>query len=69
MKSTEEIKKYGFAPKYLDQCNVELKSDDQIDIEIYKELGKLDSKLGISASEQLRLCLQFTTRADIIKVN
>ena len=67
-KSTEQIKKGGFAQKYLNQFYVESKSDDEIDVEIYKQLCKLDSKLGKTASERLRLCLQHTTRSDIIKV-
>lgn len=62
------MKKGGFAAKYLHRCSEEAKPDDEIDIEIYKKLSDLDSKLGKTASERLRLCLQFTTRSDIIKV-
>ena len=57
----------GFASQYLQEC-VESKSDDQIDIEVYTKLVQLDSRLGTSLSEQLRMCLQYTTRPDIIQV-
>ena len=60
-------KKYvGFAARYLD--NFESKSHDQIDIHVYTKLVELDSRLGTTASEQLRWCLEFTSRSDIIKV-
>ena len=63
-----KAKRYdGFASQYLQKC-VESKSDDQINIEVYTKLVKLDSKLGTSASEQLTCCLHFTTRSDIIEV-
>ena len=58
----------GFAHKYLYKFKFESMSDDQIDIEVYAKLVKLDSRLGTTASEQLAKCLQFTTRSDIIKV-
>ena len=56
----------GFADKYLYQFKS--KSQDQIDIHIYAKLVKLDTRLGTTASEQLRWCLEYTTRSDIIKV-
>ena len=65
----EELKKkrfVGFAAKYL--FKFESKSHDQIDIHVYTKLVQLDSKLGITASEQLEWCIKFTTRSDIIKV-
>ena len=58
----------GFAHLYLMRCDKELKSDDPIDIQIYTKLVELDSRLGLTASEQLRRCLEHTTRSDIIKV-
>ena len=58
----------GYAHVYLWRCNEELKSDEEIDIDIYSELVELDTKLGISSSDQLFKCLQFTSRREIIKV-
>ena len=50
------------------RCKEESKSNDEIDKELYAELVKLDTRLGIRASEQLYKCLENTTRSDIIKV-
>ena len=58
----------GFAHAYLDRWNKESKSDDQIDIKIYTKLVQLDLRLGTTASEQFTICLNYTTRSDIIKV-
>ena len=65
----EELKKkrfVGFAAKYLNK--VKSKLHDEIDIQVYTKLVQLDSRLGTTASEQLRWCLEFTSRSDIIKV-
>ena len=53
---------------YLDQCSKESKSDDDIDIKVYTQLVALDTKLGISAEEQLFECVYNTLRMDLIKV-
>ena len=69
MTEYEALKKkrwVGFAAKYL--YAFESKSHDQIDSHIYAKLVKLDTRLGTTASEQLRWCLEFTSRSDIIKV-
>ena len=59
----------GFANRYLERrIEQESKSDDQIDIQVYIKLVQLDSRLGTTASEQLKECLKYTTRSDIIKV-
>ena len=58
----------GFAELFLNRCNKESKSDDEIDREIYSKLVELDIRLGTTASEQLYKCLYRTTRLDIIKV-
>ena len=58
----------GFADRLLKQYENESKSDDQIDIQVYTRLVELDSRLGTTASEQLRWCVEFTSRSDIIKV-
>ena len=65
------MKKYdlvGYAEVYLDSCNKESDSNDIIDINVYKKLVELDTKLGTSASDQLFKCLKKTTRLDIIEV-
>ena len=58
----------GFAQLLLQRYYVESKTDDEIDIQVYTKLVKLDSRLGTTASEQLAKCLKITTRSDIIKV-
>ena len=57
----------GFASMYLLRCEVESKSDDEIDIRVYTKLVELDSRLGTTAAEQLFKCLEHT-RWDLIKV-
>ena len=71
MNEYEELRKaglYGFAHRYLIRCYTKGKSDDEIDVEVYKKLVQLDSKLGTTASKQLGRCLFHTTRSDIIQV-
>ena len=58
----------GYAHTYLNKCG-ELTKDDEIDIQVYTKVVELDSKLGITASEQLFCCLGHTTRSDIIQVS
>ena len=58
----------GLAHFYLQKCDEESKSDDKIDVQCYTKLVQLDSTLGTTASEQMRWCLEYTTRNDIIKV-
>ena len=71
MNEYEELRKrglFGFTELYLDRCNAESMSDDEIDIGVHTKLVELDSKLGTTASEQLHLSLYYTTRSDIIEV-
>ena len=58
----------GFANDYLERCNRESKSNDNINKEVYTKLVELDQRLGTKASDQLYECLKYTTRSDIIKV-
>ena len=58
----------GFAEVFLERCEEESKSNDEIDKELYSKLVELDTRLGTTASEQLYWCLQKTSRSDIIKV-
>ena len=59
---------HGFADLYLKPCVENSQVYDQVDTEVYAKLIELDSKLGITPSEQLFWCLLRTTRSDIIKV-
>ena len=58
----------GYTHIYLWRCNEESKSNDEIDIDVYKMLVELDTKLGVTTSEQLYKCLCYTFRLDIIEV-
>ena len=58
----------GFAHAFLWRCDQESKTYDDIDVQIYKRLVELDTRLGTTNSEQLYRCLRNTTRWDIIKV-
>ena len=58
----------GYAHVYLWRCNEESKSNDEIDIDVYKMLVELDTKLGVTASDQLYRCILKTSRLDIIEV-
>ena len=58
----------GYANVYLWRCNQESKSKDEIDIDVYKILVEVDSKLGVTTFEQLYRCLSYTSRLDIIEV-
>ena len=59
---------YGFGGVYLERCNKESKSHDEIDKEVYIEIVALDTRLGLPPTDQLYWCLRYTTRSDIIKV-
>ena len=50
------------------RCNKESKIGDIIDFEVYARLVDLDTKLGTCTAEQLFICLNYTTRWEIIKV-
>ena len=58
----------GFANVYLWRCDKDSKTENIADIEVYRTLVELDSRLGTTCSEQLYKCLLYTTRSDIIKV-
>ena len=58
----------GFATSYLSRCNLDSKSDDELDIQVYTKLMVLDSRLGLRAAEQLFYCVKYTNRLDFIKV-
>lgn len=58
----------GFAHAYLSHQVKESKTDDEIDIQVYRQLMELDSRLGTTATEQLFYCVKITQRFDLIKV-
>lgn len=58
----------GFGELYLRLHDEKSKSDNEIDIQAYAKLIDLDSKLGVTASEQLYMCIYYSSRLDLIKV-
>ena len=58
----------GFASVYLKRCNEEFKADDEIDMQVYKQLFDLDEKLGTTQTTQLKEILQYSLNLDILKV-
>ena len=60
---------FGFAHLYLLNWDKKSKPYNEIDVQIYTKLVELDSKLGRTASKQLRGCLECTTQSDIIMVS
>ena len=58
----------GFANVYLWRCDKESETENVIDIQVYRKLVQLDSRLGTTATEQLSRCLWYTIRLDILKV-
>ena len=66
--SGEEGDWVGFAHLYLQRCKEKLKSDNEIDIQVYTRLVELDSRLGTPAAKQLHCCLRYSLRLELIKV-
>ena len=58
----------GFAEFYLNQCRIESESNNEIDIQVYSDLMKLDSRLGTTVTEQLFKSLFYSLSLDMIKV-
>ena len=59
---------FGFANVYLWRCDKESKTENIADVQLYKKLVKLDTRLGTTAGTQLFACLSSTIRWEIIKV-
>ena len=57
-----------YAGRYLNRWDEEAKPAGEIDMQIFKQLSELDTKLGTAASERLYSYLLYTRRWDIIKV-
>ena len=67
----EEIREddfVGYAEYYLDKCWDESELKNEADVTVYKQLLEIDAKLGTTQSEQLRLCLHYSPRKDLIEV-
>ena len=58
----------GFAHVYLQRCDKESKSGNIADVQLYKKLVELDTRLGTTATEQLFEGLYHSLRLDLIKV-
>ena len=58
----------GFADVYLYRCDKESKSENIEDVQLYKKLVELDTRLGTTAAEQLFWCIYYSLRLDLIKV-
>ena len=63
-----ELDYVGYANCYLRVCWDESELKNKADVTIYKQLLEIDSKLGTTQSEQLRWCLSYSPRKDLIKV-
>ena len=64
----EKLGYVGYAHYYIRNCWDESELKNKADVEIYKQLLEIDSKLGTTQSEQLRWCLAFSPRKDLIEV-
>ena len=64
----KQIEVVGYAHIYLHKYSGESTAGDEMDIEMYKKLIELDTKIGIRHSKQLFRILSRTTRHDVIKV-
>ena len=64
----EELGFVGYAEYYLLECWDESGLKNKADVSIYKQLLEIDSKLGTTPSEQLRWCLAYSPRKDLIEV-
>ena len=58
----------GYANYYLHACWNASELKNKADVKIYKQLIEIDAKLGTTQSEQLRWCLAYSPRQDLIEV-
>ena len=63
-----EVGYVGYASYYLRECWNKSESRNKADVTIYKQLLKIDSKLGTTQSEQLGWCLRYSPRNNLIEV-
>ena len=67
----DEIREYdyvGYAHYYLKKSWTESELRNNADVAIYKQLLEIDAKIGTTQSEQLRWCLSYSPRKDLIEV-
>ena len=58
----------GFAEYYLKECWDQSQLINNADLTLYKQLLKIDAKIGVTQTKQLFECVFWTLRIDIIKV-
>ena len=58
----------GYAHYYLQGSWDKSELKNKADVTIYKHLLEIDAKLGTTQSEQLRVCLHYSPRKDLIEV-
>ena len=58
----------GYASYYVKGCYDESELRNKAEIEIFKQLCQIDSKLGTTQTEQLFGCVLYSVRIDLIKV-
>ena len=58
----------GYAHYYLKESYDDSELINKAEIEIYKKLLEIDSKLGTAQTEQLFACVMFSLRMDLITV-
>ena len=58
----------GYAHFYFQECWNESELKNKADVAVYKQLLEIDSKLGTTQSEQLRWCVRYSPRKDLIEV-
>ena len=64
----EELGYVGFANYYIHNCWDESELKNKADLAVYKQLLEIDLKLGTTQTEQLRWCVFYSLRIDLIKV-
>ena len=67
-KRLRELGLVGYAHLYLKTCWDKSELKNKADVNIYKRLLEIDSKLGTTQSEQLFECVFRSFRIDLIKV-
>ena len=59
---------FGYANYYIHNCWDESELKNKADVAVYKQLLEIDAKLGTTQTEQLRRCLCYSPRKDLIEV-
>ena len=64
-----ELSDARYAEYYLCGFWDESEWKNKADVKIYKQLLEIDAKLGTTQSEQLRRCLRYSPRKDLVEVS